>query len=158
MKNTLCLYYTRTGTTKALMEQIAQKLDAELVEYTDGKSRAGAYGYLTACLDSFKKPLPRVKKPKTERPLSEYEKVVIAMPIWAENCCAVGRGLLEKYRDELPEQVYFVITHMADSPYDKAIAKLDNYLNSPNQGWLSVSTRKDDLAEEIESFVELVNV
>ena len=34
---TLCLYYTRTNTTKAAMEHLARLLDADLAEYTDGK-------------------------------------------------------------------------------------------------------------------------
>ena len=34
---TLCLYYTRTNTTKTAMEHLAKLLDADLAEYTDGK-------------------------------------------------------------------------------------------------------------------------
>lgn len=38
---TLCLYYTRTNTTKAVMENIAGILGADLAEYTDGRERSG---------------------------------------------------------------------------------------------------------------------
>ena len=46
---TLCLYYTRTNTTKTAMEQLAKLLDADLAEYTDGKDRSGILGYIGAC-------------------------------------------------------------------------------------------------------------
>ena len=34
---TLCLYYTRTNTTKEAMEHLAKLLGADIAEYTDGK-------------------------------------------------------------------------------------------------------------------------
>ena len=37
---TLCLYYTRTNTTKAVMENIAKIIGADVAEYTDGKTEA----------------------------------------------------------------------------------------------------------------------
>lgn len=153
MKDILCLYYTRTGTTKALMETIAARLDAELVEYTDGKDRSGVLGYLGCCVASYSKKLPKVRKIVTQRPLSDYSHVIIAMPIWAEGACAVGRGLLEQYRDELPQSVHFVITHMAANDYEGAIQKLDGLLNAPHASHLSVSTKKGDLSAEVEQFV-----
>ena len=46
---TLCLYYTRTNTTKVIMENIAKTIDADVAEYTDGKDRSGVPGYVEAC-------------------------------------------------------------------------------------------------------------
>ena len=156
MQNTLCLYYTRTGSTKRLMETMAGKLGGELVEYTDGKSRKGMWGYLTACVDSFKRKLPKIRPFQTKLPLREYDAVVIAMPIWAEGCCCVGKGLLAQYKDQLPQRVFFLITHMADSDYEKQIQSLDQYLNQPHIAHLSVSTKKEDLTKELAAFAEQI--
>ena len=38
---TLCLYYSRTNTTKGVMETIADVIGADVYEYTDGKDRKG---------------------------------------------------------------------------------------------------------------------
>ncbi len=35
---TLCLYYTRTNTTKEVIETIAKAIGADVAEYTDGKN------------------------------------------------------------------------------------------------------------------------
>ena len=61
---TLCLYYTRTNTTKAAMEHLAKLLDADIAEYTDGKDRSGALGYVGACFASMKKTFPEIQIPK----------------------------------------------------------------------------------------------
>ena len=44
MRDILCMYYSRTGATRQAMTEIAQALDAELVELTDGVDRQGARG------------------------------------------------------------------------------------------------------------------
>ena len=55
MSNCLCIYYSRTGNTRAVMEKIAELLDAELLEITDGKARKGVVGFVAAGLDAMKK-------------------------------------------------------------------------------------------------------
>ena len=86
MKKILCLYYSRTGTTRAAMEQIAELLDAELVEITDGKARKGIFGFLGSGLDAMKK-LPEELQPmETEQDLGAYEHVILGTPVWAGRC------------------------------------------------------------------------
>ena len=53
---TLCLYYTRTNTTKTAMEHLAKLLNADIAEYTDGKDRSGVKGYIGACFAKARKP------------------------------------------------------------------------------------------------------
>ncbi len=154
MSNCLCLYYTRTQTTKIVMEQIAADLGAELVEYTDGKDRSGRKGYLSCCRDTYRKEPPEVLPFETEKPLSEYETVIIGLPIWAEKCCCVTRGLLKQHGHEFQGDVYFVVTHASKKVYENAISELDEYLNEPQEGHLSVSTKAGNLAGAVRRFEE----
>ena len=55
MLRILCVYYSRTGKTKRTMEKVAQALNAELIEITDGVNRRGAVGCLRSCLDAVRK-------------------------------------------------------------------------------------------------------
>ncbi len=50
MIKVLCVYCTRTGHTKALMQAISDRLGAELVEITDGKNRSGLLGYVLSLI------------------------------------------------------------------------------------------------------------
>ena len=45
MSDILCLYYSRSGNTRQTMAEIAEALEAELVEFTDGVDRQGRKGY-----------------------------------------------------------------------------------------------------------------
>ena len=72
MRDILCMYYSRTGATRQAMTEIAQALDAELVELTDGVDRQGARGYLRSGMDAMRRATLPLAPYETERPLSEY--------------------------------------------------------------------------------------
>lgn len=65
MRDILCMYYSRTGATRQAMTEIAQALDAELVELTDGVDRSGARGYLRSGMDAMRR--PRCRWPPMKR-------------------------------------------------------------------------------------------
>ena len=55
MADVLCMYYSRTGNTKQTMQEIAEALDAELVELQDGVDRSGWSGWLRSGLDAVRR-------------------------------------------------------------------------------------------------------
>lgn len=144
---TLCLYYTRTNTTKEVMETISKRLDADLYEYSDGKDRSGFFGYVGACFANVKNTLPTVLI-KGDVDLKSYDRVIIAMPIWAEKPCAVGRAMITKYCDELPKEVFFVFTHMGKNDYVSKVEELEGIIGRPSSGHFSVKTKDNDYIEE----------
>ena len=150
---TLCLYYTRTNTTKAAMEHLAKLLDADVAEYTDGKDRSGIAGYIGACFVSQKKAASRVSI-KGDIQLGEYDRVIIGMPVWVEAPCAIGRGLIEKYKDSLPKEVYYAVTHMGKAGYEKKIHAMDGILGRPSAGYISLRTKDNDYLKEMEAFAQ----
>ena len=148
---TLCLYYSRTGHTKKAMEMLAELTGADLYEYTDGRDRRGVIGYLGACLDSVKKTYPKITI-LGNPDMASYDRVLIGMPVWAEGPGVIGRALIRQYKDKLPEDVYFVVTHMAKTDYMKKIRALDTLLGRPAKGYLSLRTKDHDFTEEINTF------
>ncbi|MBR5229524.1 MAG: hypothetical protein IKW01_01605 [Firmicutes bacterium] len=150
---TLCLYYTRTNTTKAAMEALAKLIGADVAEYTDGKDRSGVKGYIGACLASMKKTLPEVTI-KGDIDLSSYDRVVIGMPIWAEGPCVIGKAFLNQYKERLPEDVYYVVTHMAKNSYQGKIEAMDKILGRESSGFISVATKNHDYLADIEEFAK----
>lgn len=140
---TLCLYYTRTNTTKEVMENIARILGADVAEYTDGRDRSGFLGYVGACFVTVKNSIPRVSI-KGEIDLSAYDRVLIGMPVWAEGPCAIGRALIRKYRDSLPQKVYYVVTHMGKNDYKAKIKAMDSLLGRASAGQVSIRTKEND--------------
>ena len=64
MSDILCLYYSRSGNTRQTMAEIAEALEAELVEFTDGVDRQGRKGYFRSGLDAMR---------RSTHPLEKFE-------------------------------------------------------------------------------------
>ena len=150
---TLCLYYTRTNITKEAMERLAKLLDADIACYSDGKDRSGALGYVGACVASLKKNFPKVTI-EGDVCLGDYDRVIIGMPIWAEVPCILGKALIAQYKDSLPQEVYYVVTHMGSFDYASRIKKLDDLLGHPSAGQISLKTKEHDFLKDAEEFAK----
>ena len=153
---TLCLYYTRTNTTKEVMENIAKELNADIAEYTDGKERSGFLGYISACFVSVKKSVSKVNI-KGDVDLKKYDRVVIGMPVWVEGPCAIGKAFIQKFRHDMPAEVYYVVTHMGKNGYMPKIKALDNLLGKESKGQFSVRTKENDYISESKNIANRIN-
>ena len=114
MSDVLCIYYSRTGSTRAAMEEIARELGAELVELRDGVNRSGARGWLRCSMDAMRRTCPQAEKPETKRPLSDYRLVIIGSPVWAGRCSSVARSFLKQYGKELQNAAYVLLRGSED--------------------------------------------
>ncbi len=151
---TLCLYYTRTNTTKEIMENIAKITGADLAEYTDGKDRKGFLGYVGACFATVNNTISKVSI-KGKINLKEYDRVIIGMPVWVEGPCAIGRALIKKYSSVMSSEVYYVVTHMGNKhDYTAKIKAMDKLLGRPSSGQVSIRTKDNDYIKESAAFAE----
>lgn len=153
---TLCLYYSRTNTTRVIARRIAMLLGADLFEYTDGKDRSGFKGYVASCIDSFKEP-PKVHIIGDEPDWDAYDRVIVAMPTWVEAPSVVGRGFLQQYSGKFKGSLYLVVTHMAAADYEKPIRKLYGCSIVAPTAHLSVQTKNHDPEAEIQRFVRSIS-
>ena len=138
MRDILCMYYSRTGATRQAMTEIAQALDAELVELTDGVDRQGARGYLRSGMDAMRRATLPLAPYETERPLSEYRLVILGTPVWAGRCASPVRALLKRRGLEL-ERVAYVLTRKSSRKYEEIYEQMDQYTARPHL--LEVSLR-----------------
>lgn len=151
---TLCLYYTRTNTTKEVMENIAKIIGADVAEYTDGKDRSGFLGYVGACFATVNNTISKVSI-KGKINLKEYDRVIIGMPVWVEGPCAIGRALIKKLSSDMPSEVYYVVTHMGDKhDYTAKIKAMDILLGRPSAGQVAIRTKENDYIKESTAFAE----
>ncbi len=152
---TVCLYYSRTGKTKSIMEKMARMLDADLFEYTDGKDRSGVKGYIESCIDSYRR-LPLVNIIGGEPEWDKFDRVIVAMPVWAEAPCVVGKAFLKQYSSRFNGDLHLIVTHMSKADYGKAIAKAYGYSSVKPKSYLSLQTKNHDCGAEIKNFVQKI--
>lgn len=126
MSDVLCLYYSRTGKTRAVMQELAEALGAELVELSDGVDRSGALGYFMCGIDAVRRGTHRTKPFTTRRPLEEYRLVILGSPIWAGRCSSVMRGFLKRRGLEL-HRVAYVLTRSSEHKDEDVYRQMDRY-------------------------------
>ena len=130
MKDVLCIYYSRTGKTKQAMEEVAQALNAELVEITDGQDRTGFKGFMLSGMEAMRKSTRPLQPFTTERPLEDYRLVVIGTPVWAGRCSSVVRALLKRRGFEM-RRVAYLLTRDSDKRYEEIYDQMDQYVSRP---------------------------
>ena len=116
MSDILCLYYSRSGNTRQTMAEIAEALEAELVEFTDGVDRQGRKGYFRSGLDAMRRSTHPLEKFETAKPLEEYRLVILGSPVWAGRCASPVRGL----------------TRGGDKRYEEVYRQMDSYTAQPH--------------------------
>jgi flavodoxin len=92
----LIAYYTRTGVTKKVAENMASKLGADVEEIVDLEDRSGALGYLAAGRDATLKKLTRIK-PIEQKP-SKYDIIILGTPVWAWTTTPAIRSYITQNR------------------------------------------------------------
>jgi flavodoxin len=107
MKNmkTLVVYYSRTGRTKRIAEEIAKKLSADIEEIIDIKQRFGPIGFIDGGRQAKKKELTEIKTCSKEP--SQYDVVIIGTPIWYFTMATAIRTYLHQQKDLLPKVALF---------------------------------------------------
>ena len=145
MSDILCIYYSRTGSTRGAMEKIARTLGAELVELKDGVNRSGFKGWLRCGMDAMRRPCPPVAKPETKRPLADYRLVIIGTPAWAGRCASPVKSFLAQNAESLP-LVSCVVTRSGSDRCDDVLAHMATFLK--RMRLTEVSLRPDDAGYE----------
>lgn len=105
----LVVYYSRSGHTKRIAEEIASALHADVEEIVDRQDRTGLWGYLWSGLDSlFEKPaeiLDPVRDP------ADYDLVIVGTPVWTSSISTPVRAYLTRFQKRFHHDVAFFLTH-----------------------------------------------
>jgi flavodoxin len=105
MQRAVVVYFSRTGYTRKIAEEIAARCGADLEAIEDVRPRAGIFGYLRSAREAYKK-LPIEIRPAAKNP-SEYDLVILGTPIWAGNVSSPIRAYLTAHRAELKQVAVF---------------------------------------------------
>jgi flavodoxin len=135
----LVIFYTRTGTTKKIGEEIAKALGADSDEIVDQKSRKGVLGWLRAGRDSQVLKTTEIKVQKTP---DDYDMLIIGTPIWANNLTPAVRTYLTTYSFKGKKMAFFT-TQGGEEPVD-AIAKMKE-MAAGSEVIATLSIQRDDV-------------
>ena len=127
----LVVYYSRTGNTKKVAEDIASRLNGDVERIIDKKSRKGFFGFLGAVKDALFKKLTEIEEIK-KNPV-DYDIVIIGTPVWARRMAPAVRTYINRYRDSF-KQIACFVTAGSDGP-DKTVKGMEELAGRKSIGF-----------------------
>jgi flavodoxin len=120
-KKVLVVYYSRTGNTKKVAEDVARMLNADIEQLIDKKDRSGAGGYMVAGKDAATEKLTEIEPAKNDP--AKYDMVVIGTPVWAWNMTPAVRTYIANNKAAIKKVAFF--TSAGGTKPDKIVSKME---------------------------------
>ena len=101
----LVVFYSRSGITKKVSEDICGSLECDMEEIIEPKGRKGFFSYIRSCYQAARKKMPEIKE--TERDPSDYEIVIIGSPTWVGTMASPVRTYLTAQKNKVHKAAFF---------------------------------------------------
>jgi flavodoxin len=155
-KKILVVYYSKTGHTEGVANDIARRLGADIERITDLKNRKGLLGFLSAGRDAGKK--ARTAIGPVEKDPARYDITLIGTPKWAGNISPAIRAYLEKIAKRLGAVAFFATC--AGTPLEPVLNDLETLSGKKAVAFLGLTMRelRDERTyqEKLEAFTSSV--
>jgi flavodoxin len=135
---TLLVFYSRTGTTKKLAQEISKNLKCDVEEIFDTKNREGIFGYLKSGRDASLKKFTKIEK--TKKNPAKYDLVVIGTPVWVGNMSTPIRTYIYQNRDNFKKIAFFCT--FGGSGAEKTFRDMENICNKKPIATLQLKTKQ----------------
>lgn len=155
MNRTLIIYYSRSGTTRALAAELAAKLGADMAAIQELRPRTGVSGFLRSMFETLRSTLPPIEPLHVD--LSAYALVLLGTPVWVGRAASPVRRFLDGAASSLPLTAYFCTYD--GSGYDTAFQ--DMARRHGKRPLATLAVRRRDMArarhaDALEAFVARV--
>lgn len=154
---TLVAFYSKTGNTKKIAQELAKILKADVDEIVDLKSRQGIVGWLSGGRDAMKSSLTEIK---TTKDPAKYDLVIIGTPIWVWNSTPAAITYVTKYQDQINQMAIF--TTSGSSGPEKPVAYLEKIAGKESiasAGWTAADLNSPTVSKQkIKEFVKKISL
>jgi flavodoxin len=101
----LVVYYSRTGNTRKIAEELANALECDIEEIVDTKNRSGILGFLRSGRDAGNRKLTVIKDIINDP--SNYDLLIIGTPIWGGHVSTPVRTYIHQNQANLNNVAFF---------------------------------------------------
>ena len=134
----MVVYFSRTGATKKIAYEIANKLNACITEIKTKEKTKGILGFWWC--GRFAMHRWDMELTNDEIDLSKTEKVIIVSPIWDFTICSPIRSFCHKYGKDI-NKVEYVYTHYMKCNFLKVTNDMDSILKNKRENYTSICVR-----------------
>lgn len=147
----LVIFYSRTGNTRKVAQEIAKQLNCPIEEIFDTKDRSGVRGYISAGRDATLKNLTELK-PIKHNP-AEYDMIIAGTPVWGWGVSTPIRTYLENNKKDFKNMAFFCT--MGGSGGDRAFKQMEEICGTKPLATLALLAKEitgNGLAKKIIDF------
>ncbi len=151
----LVVYYTRTGNTKALAEQISKELDADIEGLLDLKARTGVVGTASAYL----RPRATTEIDEMMHNPKDYDVVIVGGPIWWFSSVPAVNAFLSNYKEQIIKSAFFYTFDKDTRNKISAFPDMEGFLGKTPVATVAVESRtiKDGSYKlNLENFLQIL--
>lgn len=105
MASTLIAFYSMSGHTRDLANEIRNVVDADIEEIHEPRERHGLSGTVRALFDAVTRRTPPIRKP--DRDPAGYDLLLLGGPVWAGRMAAPVRSYARRYGAQAPHVAFF---------------------------------------------------
>lgn len=154
-KKILVVYYSRTGNTKRIGDEVARALGADVEQIVDKKKRDGVIGFMKAGKDAMFGKLTELE-PLQNDP-ADYDLAIVGTPVWAFGPSAPVRTYLEQQKEKFGRVAFFLTT--GGSGIEKTFGLMAGICGREPLATLGLRdkvVKAGEYADELNAFVEKV--
>ena len=152
----LVVYYSRSGKTKKVAEDLVKILGCDVEQVIDTKKRAGPLGFLSAGKDAGQGSLTTIEGTKYDP--SGYDLLIIGTPVWNNTISTPIRTYLSMHKDKIANAAFFLTQQRKESD---AFGDMQKVLGKPPAATLQLirvqSLDRTEYQEKIDTFVSLLS-
>jgi flavodoxin len=152
----LVVFYSRTGNTKKIAQDISNELNFDLEEIFDTKKRSGILGFIRAGWDAFKGNLTEIKD--VEKDPGRYDLVIIGTPNWAKSMTPAIRTYIKQEKEKLDRTAFFCTE--GGKGGEKLFENLAKHSETEPISTLEIlkkELKKETYKEKLQKFVKEIN-
>ncbi len=124
MTSILVVFFSRTGATRIIANEIASTLKGDIEEIEDTTGRSGPLGWLKAGADAGRRSLTKLKPIKNDP--SDYNIVIVGSPVWNGTVSTPIRTYLTEQKDKIKASAFWVSGYKTDN---NAIVEMTEIIN-----------------------------
>jgi len=152
---TLVVYFSRSGTTRKVAEELARALGADLERINDHEDRSGFGGYMRSGRQALKDVLVQIDEPG--RDPADYDLVIVGTPVWAYKMCSPVRTYLTNYASRIKDAAFFCT---ADRREEKTLEDMAGLAGKPAKASMVVYRKavlRNEHLGKVQEFISKLN-
>ena len=117
----LVVFYSRTGNTKRIAEELSKMIDADTEELHDTKNRKGIIGFILSGMDA--RMMRKANLEKTRNNPAIYDMVILGTPTWSNRMSTPMRTYINQNCNSFKKVAFFLTSGFGNVKSAMAIFK-----------------------------------